>query len=259
MVEDIFCDLRKNIEKLYPKMQDKNPNTKNTIANAQFHEQLLQNPQSFTLSTQSWGYIETIEKEKIIQLAQKHDCIVRIKKSPGDYVLQSANIASVHGKSILDPELWKEILSCIRFGTERTPIQDIRFSIKQLVEIWVRALSPWINDPYTAIACLNNLASGVSLLWMREFETNVFYDESNKVRLYILMMNFTELVDISFAQICHYWASSPFVLNTMQGIYSDLLKLPFSKERKECIMRHESHFLKFKKRCEKDMKYTNVE
>jgi len=68
----------------------------------------------------------------------------------------------------------------------------------------VRALSPGINDPYTAITCLNNLSSSLIIIAKKDFPKDILHDGDKKPRIRICNIDFDELVDLTFTQIHHY-------------------------------------------------------
>jgi uncharacterized membrane protein len=89
-------------------------------------------------------------------------------------------------------------------GNLRTSAQDVEFAIHQLVEIAVRALSPGINDPFTAVACVDRLGSALCRLAQRKMPSAYRHDEQHRLRLVVAPITFTEIVDTAFNQIRQY-------------------------------------------------------
>lgn len=75
------------------------------------------------------------------------------------------------------------VMATFAIGKQRTEQQDIEFSIDQLVEIAMRAISPGINDPFTAIQCINQLSAGLSHLAERDFPSLYRFDDQKKLRV----------------------------------------------------------------------------
>ena len=101
----------------------------------------------------------------------------------------------------MSDELAAKINAEIVLGSRRTPTQDIEFAVHQLVEIAVRALSPGINDPFTAIACIDRLGSGLCHLARRELPDPLHLDTHGRLRLLAPVPAFADVADAAFDQI----------------------------------------------------------
>ncbi|WIJ24795.1 DUF2254 family protein [Devosia sp. RR2S18] len=97
-------------------------------------------------------------------------------------------------------------------GSSSHPTQDIEFSIRHLVEIAVRALSPGINDPYTAAAVINQLSASLSLLMGRAMPPAVLHDTAGKLRVSSARATYATLLSAGFNQIRQNAAGKPFVV-----------------------------------------------
>jgi uncharacterized membrane protein len=93
-------------------------------------------------------------------------------------------------------------------GNQRTSSQDVEFAIHQLVEIAVRALSPGVNDPFTASTCIDRLGSALCRLAARRMTTPNGVDESGQVRVIVIPVTFEQIVDAAFDQIRQYARSA---------------------------------------------------
>lgn len=102
------------------------------------------------------GYIQEIDYPKLKQIAQEHQCVVFFNKVVGQFVSQQTRVINVYYQDLepLDQSIIKEIKNCILIGNKKTETQDFNFTIQKIVEIALRALSPGINDPNTAVHCL---------------------------------------------------------------------------------------------------------
>ena len=87
------------------------------------------------------------------------------------------------------------------FGLRRTLTQDVEFAIDQLVEVAVRALSPGVNDPFTAINCVDRLGAALCVLAAKEIPSPFRYDESNRLRVITDRSTASGMIDASFNQI----------------------------------------------------------
>jgi uncharacterized membrane protein len=120
---------------------------------------------------------------------------------PGDYVTGSGQAIGLYPSDRATPELARAVAGAISLGVQRTPVQDLEFSIRHLVEIAVRALSPGINDPYTAVAVIHRLTASLSRLMARAVPRGVFRDEGGEVRVVCPRPTYASLLSASFDQI----------------------------------------------------------
>ncbi|MBM7603646.1 putative membrane protein [Metabacillus crassostreae] len=158
--------------------------------------------QPFQLKSKRSGYIEYIELEKIILQATRDNVIVRIEQSLGKYVDEDTTIFSIW--YLKDVKLASKFLSFITISTDQEPVQDVNFGLQKLVEIALRAVSPGINDPYTAINSINHLAKILSLLGKKHLETPFHFDNYHQLRVIFEKPTFDDYLYETFYQIRHY-------------------------------------------------------
>lgn len=109
----------------------------------------------------SEGYIQAIDINALQRIADENKLLIDIVKRPGAFVTTHSTVMHIWAEGECDIALKKTLGSCIATGDLRTINQNIEFVADQLIEIIARALSPGVNDPFTAIACLNWLQVGV--------------------------------------------------------------------------------------------------
>lgn len=128
-------------------------------------------------------------------------------------------------------------------GRERTEQQDIGFPINQLVEIALRAISPGINDPFTAIRCIDRLAAGLCHLVQRDFPSPYRYDKNNKLRVIITEpILFEELAHSAFNQIRQYGKSDTAVtLRLLEAI--DRVSTYTDNPQYQKVLRHHADMI----------------
>ncbi|WP_299831349.1 DUF2254 domain-containing protein [uncultured Roseobacter sp.] len=103
----------------------------------------------------SAGYIQTLNYDLIEDLMREKDLQIRIEKLPGDFVTPFTPALTVWTEGGLSDEHYTELCEAYALGVSRTEHQNVLFLVDQLVEMLARALSPGVNDPFTAINCLN--------------------------------------------------------------------------------------------------------
>ncbi|MBD2465499.1 DUF2254 domain-containing protein [Oscillatoria sp. FACHB-1407] len=153
------------------------------------------------------GYLQAIDNQLLLKLACKYNLLLRLTTKPGDFIAKGNCLVLAYPEKQVTPKTIKEINQAFLLGKERTEQQDIEFPINQLVEIALRALSPGINDPFTAIRCIDRLSAGLSHLAERQFPSAYRYDDNHKLRVIAEPIAFEQLVDTAFNQTRHYGKS----------------------------------------------------
>jgi uncharacterized membrane protein len=158
------------------------------------------------------GYVQAIEFDAITQVAEKADVMVVLYFRAGHYVVPGAPEMAVYPKERFTEELADHIRRAIVTGVHRTPIQDPDFSIRHLDEVAVRALSPGINDPYTAVAVIDRLSASMSKLMSRALPSGICRDRHGKVRALATETSYEGLLGAAFNQIRQHGAGQPIVV-----------------------------------------------
>lgn len=145
------------------------------------------------------GYLDTIEPARLSAAAAKRGAVVRFVRTPGNFLIEGARLAEVHPETSNGDVDW--VLEHVAIGQTRSPTQDVAFSIDQLVEVALRALSPSLNDPFTAITCIDRLCAALAFAGSREFHNGHHADEEGKVRVIIAVPDADSMADSAFQQI----------------------------------------------------------
>jgi uncharacterized membrane protein len=104
------------------------------------------------------------------------------------------------------------LINAVVCGPDRTPSQDLEYSIRQLVEIALRALSPGVNDPFTACTVLDRIAASIAKIMRRGSAQSRWCDEDGAERLLIPLSGFDGIVDTALNQIRQAGAAQPAIL-----------------------------------------------
>lgn len=147
------------------------------------------------------GYLQAIDMETLLHVTVKCDVLLCLARRPGDFVVRGSKLALYSATKQSEEKLSKEVNQACIFGVQRTPIQDVEFAINQLVEIAVRALSPGINDPFTAITCINWLGRALCQITERTLPSPYHYDKEHTLRIVSQPETFERLADAVFSQI----------------------------------------------------------
>ena len=157
------------------------------------------------------GYVQEFNVEALFALAERHTLIIRLEPLVGDFVLPGAPVASVWPASALDEDILRAIRAAPVLGPERTLHADLAFGVQQLSDIAVKALSPGINDPTTAILCIDRLGEILVRLANRGQPEAVRRSDDGQVRVVLPGSSFARIVGIAFDPIRHYGAGDPTV------------------------------------------------
>ncbi len=124
-----------------------------------------------TILANGEGYVQMIDFDDLEKLARDNDSVISLRVRVGDFVHRGMALFDVEG---CDPcEIEDEAREHLTLGPIRTPEQDPQFLIDELVEIGLRALSPGINDPFTAITALHWLGAAISEIGRRDLKKPV--------------------------------------------------------------------------------------
>ena len=172
-------------------------------------------PHSRPLAFEKAGYIQVIDYQGLAELAEKHGLVVQVHVRAGHFLHRSGGHATVFGEGPIADEHDEAIRAAIVIGPGRSPTQDLEYSIRQLVEIAVRALSPGINDPFTAIAVIHHLGRALEMVSGRTLRPAVYRDEAGRIRVLADAGDYAGLLDAALNQIRQSGKDTPAVLIEM--------------------------------------------
>lgn len=158
---------------------------------------------SVILSDQS-GYIRFVDAGRILALAKTYRVKIKVIRRVGHFVPAGIPFLKVSGGDRLPSGADAEFRSAFDFGPSRTLQQDVEFGVLQIVDIALKAISPAVNDPSTAINCIDQLSRILIRFAAREDPESSFYDLPGVLRLSISWISFAGLLDSAFEQIRHY-------------------------------------------------------
>ncbi len=220
VIANVSRDLTKTIEKFFPEknLQSTSPG-ENEIAMADII------PEGFTekampITCDRTGYLQAIDHSSLLEQASKHDLVLRILHRTGSFLMPDSALVKVFpAEAADDKDLCKQINRCFITGRQRSQGQDLELLINELVEIACRALSPGINDPFTAMSCIDHLVLALCDLAQRAFPAPGRGDQDNRIRIIDTPPSFSRILDLAFNQIRQYGRSHIAVtLHLLEGI-----------------------------------------
>jgi uncharacterized membrane protein len=150
------------------------------------------------------GYVQSINFDSIIELADKHDLMVRIPKVVGHFVMEGKPLATIEAKEDVDKDVVEGVRGAFTLGHKRSPDEDLLYGLLQLSDVAVKALSPGVNDPTTAIMCLNQMGAILSEASLKRPRADVRYGKGGRPRVYAPAPDFREMVGQAFNGVRRY-------------------------------------------------------
>ena len=168
---------------------------------------------ALTVNAPRDGYVQAVDERSLIEAAKGAGVTVELLHRPGDFVVKDLPVARVrpvpHGNAA--EALTKAVCDAFLLGRTRTPRQDLGCAISELSEIAVRALSPGVNDPYTASQCVDALAGTLGRIAARERPDPHRYDDANELRLVARPLSFADALGEAFDAVRQYCRGSLLV------------------------------------------------
>jgi len=198
------------------------------------------------------GYIQTINVEALVKLAQSEDMIVEIETKPGRFMIDGTHLGTVQSKNDADPALANKICKANKIGRQRTHAQDLEFSIAALVEIALRALSPGVNDPYTAITCIDWLAAGLAQSFKTGLPAAAHRDGDDMVRVVVSPVTYEGLLNTALSEIRQQAAGKIAIVIRLLEMLQDLVFLAETDEQRLAVRRHANNVIRLSEDIECD-------
>lgn len=163
-----------------------------------------------TIPADDTGYIQQIAFDRLEQVGAGSGATLRLAVRAGDFVHRGVALVHWSGASSPDDAAQTTVRSAFALGGMRTAAQDLHFLIDELVEIALRALSPGINDPFTAITALHWLGAATAELAERDLGADSLADPDGKLRhVRLLGDDFAHYLQRGFGTMRSALATSP--------------------------------------------------
>ena len=182
------------------------------------------------------GFIETLDDVRLMKLAEENDLLIRLQYRPGDFATESDVVMLAVPSERVNDDMREQLSSCMALGQERTSTQNILFLSDQLVEMIARALSPGVNDPYTAINCMNWLKCALVELGRRQVPDHRRYDDNGNLRIVAFPITFTQFADNIFDGARQYVSGDRNAALHMLKIIADV-GADLSDEYRSCLLK----------------------
>ncbi|MEW1747880.1 DUF2254 domain-containing protein [Streptomyces angustmyceticus] len=180
------------------------------------------------------GVVRDVHVARLVRVARRQGVVLRLVPRIGDFVMPGTPVLAVHGGA---PPPRRALRYTVSVGVERTFHQDLGLGLRQLSDIALRALSPAVNDPTTAVQCLDRIVQILAAVVRRPLGSVLHRDRRGVVRLVQNVPGWTDLVDLGLTEVRVAAAHSPQVTRRILAGIDDLLLLA-PEGRREPLLRH---------------------
>ena len=175
------------------------------------------------------GYLQAVHAESLWHLAKgeerREPIVIRMEMHVGAFAFPGKALASIWPAHLAEGDVGRAVRRAIVLGPERTPEFDVEFGLVELSDIAVKALSPGINDPTTAMHCIDRLSEVLAALGMRGLPNPVRASDDDRVRLIVRDTSFERAVGLAFDQIRHFGADNPTIAKKLLEGLADLVRV----------------------------------
>lgn len=176
------------------------------------------------------GSLTAIDHEGLVELAANEDIGLVMTRHVGDFVAEGQVVAEVKGGRVDESKVWKHLF----IARERTMEQDVKFGIRQLVDVAEKALSPSMNDPTTAVMAIDQIHDVMRRLAGNGFPPAEHTDDRGVVRLAVRPLEWEAMVELAFSEIRLFSGQSLQVTRRIMAALDDLEEVALA-ERKEAL------------------------
>ncbi len=166
--------------------------------------------------------IQAIDVKHLVALAAREEAVVAMAWAVGDTVIDGMPLVRVHGGARSVPE--RRLRRLVRLGSERTFEQDPKYAIRILVDIAIKALSPAINDPTTAVQALDQVEDLLLRLGRTSLSAGRVRDARGKLRLAFPVPSWEDFLVLAFDEIRFYGSSSIQVMRRLRALLKGLME-----------------------------------
>jgi uncharacterized membrane protein len=182
------------------------------------------------------GYVQFVGYAQLIEIACRTDSVIRLDHRPGHFIATGRPLATVWPGGAAG-QVALALSKAHVTGPHRTLMQDPVFAIDQLVEIAIRALSPAVNDTFTALTCIDWLSAGLIQVSSRTLSEGIYRDRFNRVRLIETDPSYARMVNRAFDKIRQSSRGMPAVIIRMLDALASVASSVASPEQRGVLTR----------------------
>jgi uncharacterized membrane protein len=200
----------------------------------------LQETEGYPIQVRKAGYIQYLDPETLLTLAHEKKLIIRLLHKPGHFVRRGTVVALIWPANQVDEHLAGQLGGLFEIGNVRTPTQDVAYAVNQLVEMAVRAMSAAINDPFTAMTCLDYLGDGLALFIGQSERRTQYFDQHGRLIFVLEPVTSDELLNAALDMLRHASCDNASVLLHMLEVIEVIGAKARSPDIRQKLLRHVS-------------------
>lgn len=235
VISDISEFISKQVETLFP---EKIGNDVEPDLNIDLTATISGYKSSISVKSNKSGYLQYIDNQSLIKNISKSNSLLVLNNRPGDFIIKGGDLGKLYSNATWQQESLNDLLDQFVIGKTKTAQQDLEFSIHQMVEIAARALSPGVNDPFTAMTCIDHLTAAMCYLAEAEFPSNYRFDDAEQLRVVVNNTDFEGLLDAAFHQIRQFSVGSTAVIIKLMEAQITILKFTKTKNNRNAVLKH---------------------
>ncbi|HLN41589.1 MAG TPA: DUF2254 domain-containing protein [Acidimicrobiales bacterium] len=237
VIAGIARDLMHAIDAEFPERKD-GSETPAPIGKGRSVEELLQliDERGVVVPADTSGYLQFVGYAQLVDIAARTDSVIRLNHRPGHFIVAGRPLATVWPGGAAG-QVALALSKAHVTGRHRTLMQDPVFAIDQLVEIAIRALSPAVNDTFTALTCIDWLSAGLSRVSGRNLKEAVYRDRFGRVRLIDFDPSYARMVNRAFDKVRQAARGMPAVIIRMIDALINIMDQTLSAEQRRILAR----------------------
>jgi uncharacterized membrane protein len=188
------------------------------------------------------GYPRTIaelDTDALVRNGQRNGAVIAMACAVGDTLLDGSVVMLVHGAKARLAE--NDLMQAVHLSKERTFEQDPKYPIRLLVDIAIKALSPAINDPTTAVQAIDQIEDLLRRLGRRDLDAGFARDSGGTLRLVVPMPTWEDYLTLAFDEIRQFGMGSVQVMRRMRAALIGVAEATTIAARAEAVQRYLKH------------------
>ena len=165
--------------------------------------------------------VVAINVNALLEQAEASGCVIELVPQVGDFVATGEPLFHLYGSA--DAAIDAALADTVAFGAERTMEQDPTFAFRIVIDIALRALSPAINDPTTAVLAIDQLHRMLRLVGQRHLRTDEISGRSGRLRVIVRTPNWDDFVNLAFSEIRMFGAGNIQVVRRLRAMIDNLM------------------------------------
>jgi uncharacterized membrane protein len=188
-----------------------------------------------TVPATTSGYLQFVVYDSLVDIASEGDAVIQLLNRPGHFIVAGLPLARVWPEEAAD-RVARRLARSHATGSHRTLTQDLAFAIDQLVEIAIRALSPAVNDTFTALTCIDWLGDALCKLSAQWQPTVAHRDSHGNIRVITADLPYDRFVERAFDKIRQAGRGMPAVMIRQLDALSKIIEHTTSAGQLEVLL-----------------------